>query len=320
MKYSLIIGIIPLLVLSMLFNGCASQPSPDNTEQQSRESGGEHSPVPEDSGRQSSENEETDSAADSLMKRIDALYALLDRERLQVVEDNGYLLKTDAASLAELPAQLFFQTTEAYEYTQIIRNYLTLEGQLPEFDDASRIVYRPDALKIALHHTPPIKLRWEYSMGKEFVYHGPFTDNVIDMLVKQEVEQGRMPCDVYYAEDVEDTMRVLFGDDIDVRHTDIYPYYYYAKEHAYIRVSDFGGPAWQYPVITAMNPTPDGMICEAVIVWALDKDTPLMTGDMRDLTAENFETETTNYEKYRYTFGMEKDGRIILKSLKKIFE
>lgn len=323
MKTKVFALFITLSVLLTLFAGCANQ---NQAQAESSEESGSSEAViseapeapSEPAPVQSEPEPEPEPQGDGgIMAQIDELYGQLSREKLPPAEWDPFL-QADEASLAELPRQLVVDTPEAYYYAQVIRNYLAQGTKLPDFESPDHI-YVAEALKVALYHTKPIKWIWDFQGGASGgVYNGPNDDNIVNALVKREVEEGRGICDVFYAEDVHATIQKLFGDEADIWDHDVFPYYYYDKEKVYTRIGDFGGPGWQYPVVTSMQATPDGMICDIILVWALDKDTPL-EADGIELTPENFKNAAAKSAEYRYTF-VNRDGGQVLASLKTLRE
>jgi hypothetical protein len=251
-----------------------------------------------------------------LLHQIDALHQQLDTTRLPL-QEYDYWFSTDSDSLAELPTQLILDIPEAYYYAQTIRNYLFHNSNiLSDFEDIESMP-GVGVIKTAIYHTTPIQWHWSTYGGAENGYDGPYDNHVLSALIKNEAEQGRGLTDLYYEDDVQDTIKRMFG---DIEEINYYnggePYIYYARDKVYGRIGDFGGPVWHYPILTAMEPAADGMVCEVVLVSALDKETPLtpILGD-EELTADNFELATAHSAKYEYTFANGADGNPVLISL-----
>ena len=249
----------------------------------------------------------------SIMAEMDRLYAQLNREKLPLSKEIAWL-ENDPERLASLPKQLIIDTPEAYEYALLIRNYLFIgRNVLEDFDDVSSMPFT-GVIETALYHTTPIEGRWAWYGGRENGYEGPFDDHVLSAFVKNEAEQGRGPSDIYYVDDVVNTLYRMFGKDVDLYHRSAEPYIYYARDRVYTRIGDFGGGWVGYPMLTAMEPTQNGMVCEVVIADALDNETPTKAFDV-DLTRENFYDATHNLPLYRYTFEKAENDSLILKSL-----
>lgn len=267
----------------------------------------------ETSSAQQPEEGEVSEQGNSLLAQIDALYAQLDTTPLPLLENDRYSLDPNHG-VDELPPQLAIDTPEAYVLSNQIRNYLYFGGNILEDFNNPNDAYFPAMLQTALYHATPIDLTktgWDWNSEE---YLSTDSNHVVALLIKQEIENGRMPSDVYYASEVEAVVHHLFGDEREVFHFDQSPYYHFKKAGLYTRLGDFGGPAWVYPQMTLIEKTATGYVCEAVMVSALEKDTPMETRDGVILTRENFEQASINSPKYRYTLREEADGRLTLQA------
>ena len=226
----------------------------------------------------------------------------VDDSRLPL-EKFSYWYSTDQAALGELPQQLVIDTQEAYFYAQVIRNYLCIGSNiLEDFENVKEIKNTEHVIATALYHTTP--MRWS---GDRL--HGHVLHAILDM------PENDGLCGIYYADDVQATIRRMFGDDVNIPNKSITSHPYFEKENVYGRIGDYGGPWWGYPMLTAMQPTESGMICEVVLVMARDKDTPVHVQGFEEVTVENFAEATANLPRYRYTFTENVDGSLILTSL-----
>ena len=305
--------LLSLLLMLALLAGCASSDaaedastaSPTSTPAASA-SGTSSSPAPEAAG-------ETGEA--SILERLEAVYADLDRSELPRTE--SYLwYEADEAALAELPQQLVLDTPEAYQFAQIIRNYLYFGGNILEDFDASTFLYQPAAIQTALYHTAP--LNTSALIEEDGSYN---TDHILGLLCYREQAEGRMPSEIFSVEDVHATFAALFGEEIEVYDMDHAPYYYYQTEGIYSRVGDFGGPWWVYPMILSIEETDTGAVVEMIEVNALDKDTPTQISteeESIDLSADNFAEATAHAPVLRYTFQSTGEDRYILVGLETI--
>lgn len=226
----------------------------------------------------------------------------VDDSRLPL-EKFSYWYSTDQAALGELPQQLVIDTQEAYFYAQIIRNYLYIGSNiLEDFENVEEIRNTENVIATALYHTTPA--RWSGDRLHGHVLHAIF-----------DRPESYGLCGIYYADDVQATIRRMFGDDVNIPNKSIPIFPYFEKENVYGRIGEFGGPWWGYPMLTAMQPTETGMICEVVLVSARDKDTPVRVKGFEEITAENFAEATANLPRYRYTFTEGADGSLILTCL-----
>ncbi len=239
---------------------------------------------------------------DNLIREMDSLYAMLDTSRLPQ-KDNGYW---QDATEAEMPPQLVSDHPLAMQIALHIRKgYLYADGNLLEpFGDIDES-FRPAILQTALYTTASVD--WG-ELDDEGNSTNP--DHVLTWLVKNEIEEQRMPSALLYASDVDETIATYYGD-LDFMHmTPPNHYLYYGREEVYCQIGDYGGPAWRYPQITSIQETDDGVVCEAVLVWAMSPDEPMWTDENVDLTADNFLSATVESPLYRYTFRQENDGRL----------
>lgn len=308
---------LALLLLSFLWAAAAcargsAAPPPEGeagvSEESSSIKGAEEEGAPSPDGA-----EQTD-----LLLQMQALYQQLDTSRLPL-EKHSYWYEADESSLGELPRQLLFDSPEAYRYMQLIRNYLSFHGSnlLDDFEDVQNLGNTYSVLQTAIEHTTPIEWRWATIGGIRHEYKGPFDNHLLSALMKNEAEEGRGLCDLYYADDVQATIRKMFGSEANVRNSSLpqSSYIYYPREGVYGRVGDFGGPWKRYPMLTAMEATENSMVCEILLVWGLDRDTPCHLPGFDELTAENFKEAAASQKKYRYTFVEDPQGSPILASL-----
>lgn len=253
---------------------------------------------------------------ENTMETILALEETLDDSLLPLSDYSSFFDWEDSTD--HLPTQLLVDTPEAYQYAQHIMNYLYFNGNvLEDFDGSS--IYMPAVIQTALYRTTPIAWQWESTTGATPEYLGPFDDHVLSALIMRETYENRGITDLYYESDVQETIRILFGDEAKINNLTVEPFVYYPAEEVYGRIGDFGGPVWSYPILTEMTAVENGMICEVVLTYALDKETPLTVRNSDEgLTAENFAALTKDIPRLRYTFVEALDGRMILQSLQTI--
>lgn len=264
-------------------------------------------PAIEDEAGEEDEDEKDAVDPDSIIGQMESLYRQLDDSRLPL-ESYTYWHSTDQAELDELPQQLVLDTPEAYFYAQTIRNYLCYGNILEDFEGVESLKNDSVILQTALFHTKPIQWHSWAEEGREQTHQ-------ISWLMRNENAESRGLCELFYADDVQDTIRRMFGEGTHVMNWSTGSYLYYPREGIYGCIGSFGGPWWRYPMLLAMEPTEDGMICEVVLVWALDKETPFQLPGFDEITAENFAEATADLPRYRYTFAMGEDGAPILTAL-----
>lgn len=214
----------------------------------------------------------------------------------------------------DLPQQLVMDEETAYRLARTIQNFLFYgENRLGDFDGQLQGEI-PGLVETVVYHTNPINFVFSYDetgfTSEEYPNH------VITKLSEQLVEQGKYPCAIIYAEDAKETAVRLFGDAVQYQDASAGFFEYFPEEGVYIQFGDIGGARWPYPQITSYSKTEDGYVCEAILVWAIDKETPIQLGDV-ELTKENFAQATAGAQKLRYHFK-EQDGRLILTGLKTI--
>lgn len=262
-------------------------------------------PLPEEDAQASEMPEEQPG---TLLEQIDALYAQLDTTPLPLLEDDRYSLDPNHG-VDELPPQLVIDTPEAYMLANQVRKFLYFGGNILEDFNNPNDALSPPILKTALYRTAPI----DYKVLEDIIG----TDHILAELVEREAKNGRRPDEIYYTDEVEAVVHYLFGDEVQVGHMDIEPYYFFRQAGVYTLPRNVRAQWWSYPQITLIEKTAEGYICEAVMVMALDKQTPMEArGSNVPLTRENFEQESVNAPKYRYTFREEADGRLTLQAFK----
>ena len=299
---------IPLaaILAALLLSSCTQPPAPasgaSSSAAQSTESSSQGAPEPGNTPE-----------AVSILEQMDALYAQLDTAPLPQQENGLWLGYIDLAkgTLEHLPPQLIKNEPRAYELAQQIRAVLFPQDNLPYDFTSLEEAYRPALLQTAIYHTAPLDLNWSWDAETNTLVVSTYQDHVISALLKNELTEGRYPTAAYSGQDVRATMRTLYGDELDYADMDVSPYYYYAREDVYFQMGDWGGPMWRYPQITAYTETDETVVCEAVIIYALDKETPLEENGTV-LTPQNFESLTAKYPKFRLTFTKADDGRLTL--------
>lgn len=299
---------IPLtaLLAAILLSACTQPPAPvaGTSSAISEAEASSVSPVPEAGNTPDTVN---------ILEQMDALYAQLDTAPIPQQEGEIWGSTVDLAkgTAEHLPPQLIKNEPRAYALSQQIRALLYPSDNVTADFASIESAYRPALLQMAIYHTAPLDINWSWDPETKAFSVSSYQDHVIPALIKHEVQEGRSPSDIYSGESVRATMQQLFGDDVEYFDMDTAPYYYYAREDVYFRVGDFGGPYWRYPQITAYQETDTGVTVETVLVWALDKDTPLEV-DGTPLTAQNFEALTAKNTKLRLTFQKAEDGRLVL--------
>ncbi len=233
----------------------------------------------------------------------------LSNERIPLREESRFFSFQDALP-QNLPPQIISDDEEAYRLALTIRNYLFYGKN--SLEDFSRQV-NGGALETAIYHTIPLDLRYSYGLGEGFVCE-EYPNHVITGLVEELVRKGKDPAAIFYADAVRATAKKLFGEDVAYKDAGAAFYEYFPEQDVYIQFGDLPQTWFLYPQITAYRKTDDGYTCEAILVWALDSDTPMKVNDTA-LTKDNFEQVTSGSEKYRYTFTSQQDGLLVLREL-----
>lgn len=232
-------------------------------------------------------------------------------------EDWWIMKDTGDEYLAELPPQLMADEPYCYELAVTIMHVNGHGGTrwTKEFDGIENACL-DDLLQIALYRTPSIDFPVSFSSETGYISAEYPNHPFLDALNRELAENTHGSEALYYAQEVEKTFDVLFGyrflnSDGTFDHRDEPPYFYLPDVEVYNQYADWGGPMWFYPQITSYEKTADGIIVEAVSIFALDKETPLEEDDV-PLTKENFMELTQNEDWIRYTFKTAGDGRLVL--------
>lgn len=237
----------------------------------------------------------------------------LSNEKIPLQNENYYFSFEDALP-QDLPPQLIEDNETAYRLSLTVSDFLFYGGnRLDDFDEKTK-ENAEGVLETAIFHTTPLNLNYSYGVGEGFVCED-YPNHAITKLVERLVRDGRDPTAIFYADDVKDTAEKLFGQAVKYKDADVAFYGYFPEKKVYVQFGELSGPRLPYPQITSYSKTEQGYTCDAVLVAALDKDTPITIDDIT-LTKENFEELTSKNEKYRYTFTKQTDGIFILTGLK----
>ena len=157
----------------------------------------------------------------------------------------------------------------------------------------------------ALFHTAPVDFSWEMGREGEFSCNSP--NHVLASLVKRELESGRTPIAVYYADEVHKTAQKLFGTEARITDMDEPPYYYYEKEKAYLLMEQLGSES-MVPQILSYQKTESGYQAEAILVH---REGGNLEYNAQPLTKENFSQVTARAQHLRYTFRQDGEQLIL---------
>lgn len=245
----------------------------------------------------------------NLLAQMDAVYALFDVSPLPLKGPETYA----ALDSYDGGSQFVQEDETAKMLARAIYNLLDAYGN-------GLGIYEPDSISMektttALFHTAPIDFSWE--MGREGEFSCDAPNHILAALVKRELESGRTPVAVYYADEVHKTAQRLFGPDARITDGDEQPYYYYAKEGVYLLTENLGA-ATAVPQILSYQKTENGYQAEAVLVYREEgTGGDLGSGlsyNAQGLNKENFAQVTASAPRLQYVFRQDGEN-LILESL-----
>jgi hypothetical protein len=145
-------------------------------------------------------------------------------------------------------------------------------------------------------------------------------NHIVALTYKKASEDGRALGDIFYADDIEQTLIQLYGEypiageSYKDHFTDGDYIEYYREEGLFLQRFDWGG-ARKKPLILNITETDDTIVCEFIEVdpWYFDGNLGYMVTYEEELTPENFITETAYLDVLRFTFRYAADdGRPVL--------
>lgn len=151
-------------------------------------------------------------------------------------------------------------------------------------------------------------------------YTGYLNDNIVSQTYQKAIGDGLALGDIFYAEDIEQTLTVLYGE-YPIAGKSYRDYFrdgehieYYREEGLFLQRFDWGG-ARKKPLILSITETDDTVICEFISVdpWFFEDHYGYMVSYEEELNPENFITETANLDVLRFIFHYAADdGRPLL--------
>lgn len=262
------------------------------------------------------EPETSSVSEENLLEQIDTLWAQLDTTRLPQ-RDWGHSYAPLRETKETMPVQVLYPDDDtAYMLANSVSNLLYYTGNsLRDFSTPLDEVVDDGIISTVLFRINPLQFNIEHgSAGGRITTEYP--NHIISAAVQQFVRDGHSVGQVYDKRDVEEAIRYLFGEQVvDIRHTDVSPYYYLGRAGVYASDDGFGGPWYRYPQIVSYMETDDGYICNVVVGSGLDHDTPPQLSGNTDLTKENFAGLSKDEPEYSYIFTKAEDGHLVLTSL-----
>lgn len=171
-------------------------------------------------------------------------------------------------------------------------------------------------VKQAIFHTPAIDLTYYSDVQENYVQN-----NIVSIVFSEAIKDGRALGEVYYADDIEQTLIYLYGDypEEGKSYRDYFSSVdnieFYREEGLFLQRFDWGIVSSAAQVL-ALQETAAAIVCDFVTV------TCSMTGDGYEveyeveLTADNFVEQTVGLDVLRFTYHYaEDDGRPILYSV-----
>lgn len=240
----------------------------------------------------------------SLLEQMEAVYAMMDAEPLPLKGADTYA----ALDSYDGGTQLAKEDETAKKLAGAVANLLDAYGNgLGAYSGGDELSMAKTTT--AIWHTAPIDFSWEISREGDFACAKP--DHVLAVLVKRELDSGRTPVALYYADEVHKTAARLFGSAARITDMDTPPYYYYEKEGVYILMEEPAAGGKPIPQILSYEKTDTGYRAEAVIVEEKDGKLEL---NGQPLTKENFAEQAAGTQHLRYTFRDE-GGVLALETL-----
>lgn len=243
----------------------------------------------------------------TILAEMETLYQQLDSRRIPTKAANVYEFKNEVTP-GDLPTQFILDEPVAYQLAQQIRSVLYPSPVLGNFDNVVGADHY-GLLLTALYHSPA--LDFQYSYDNQGVLTVPdYPDHQVGYVMQDALNNDLLPAALYYADDVQTTVELLFGKDVPELVTrDAAPYFLYKREGLYV-AAEMSDPL-PYPQLLSYTVTDGHYVCEAVLLPFTDRDTPPEVEGV-PVTAENFAEVAATLPHYSYTFGWEGDRLILL--------
>ncbi|MCL1975897.1 MAG: hypothetical protein FWG61_07045 [Firmicutes bacterium] len=164
----------------------------------------------------------------------------------------------------------------------------------------------------------------------EYMYYtgeqGYQKNHIVALTYKKVIEDGMALGDIFYADDIEQTLIALYGEypiageSYKDHFTDGDGIEYYREEGLFLQRFDWGG-ARKKPLILNLTETDESIVCEFIVVdpWYFGDHFGYMVTYEEELTPENFIAETAYLDVLCFTFRYAADyGRPVLHQVKSL--